>query len=117
MARSHWNSRNRETDLFVNTPHGGSGKRFDNIHSDTSVSGLWAGRVLMAGHITGNQELTDMSHKTLLAWAKYGWDETTNEPWASLLMVALSMIADFGPASEAPGFRWKPSVHWLCKRQ
>ena len=34
-----------------------------------------------------------------------------------LLMVALSMIADFGPASEAPGFRWKPSADWLCRRQ
>ena len=31
----------------------------------------------------------------------------------SLLMVALPMIAGVGPASEAPSFRWKPSVDWL----
>ena len=34
-----------------------------------------------------------------------------------LLMAALPIIGGFGPASEDPGFRWKPSVHWLCKRQ
>ena len=38
-------------------------------------------------------------------------------PGMILLMFALPMIAGFEPASEAPGFRWKPSLHWLCKRQ
>ena len=38
----------------------------------------------MAGRLTGNQELTGMAHKTLLAWAEYGWDEESLEPWASL---------------------------------
>ena len=33
------------------------------------------------------------------------------------VLVALPMIGGFGPASEAPGFSWKPSVHWMCKRQ
>ena len=32
-------------------------------------------------------------------------------------MVALPMIGGFGTVSEAPGFRWKPSVDWLCKGQ
>lgn len=111
VARSHWNSRNRETNLFVNTPHGGSGKRFDNSYSDTSISGLWASRVLMAGHITGNQELTDMAHKTLLAWAKYGWDETANEPWTSLRPDGTpnTKIRDYSGNTYD---KFDPSGHW-----
>ena len=33
------------------------------------------------------------------------------------LMFALLMIRWFRPGPENPGFRWKPSVHWLCKGQ
>ena len=32
-----------------------------------------------------------------------------------LLMLALPMITRRGPDPSVPGFRWKPSVHWLCK--
>ena len=34
-----------------------------------------------------------------------------------LLMFALLMIRWFRPGPEHPGFRWKPSGHWLCKAQ
>lgn len=84
VAHAHWDSRHPNTDLFVNTPHGGSGSRFDNLHSDTSVTGYWASRVLMAGRLTGSEELTTMARDFLRAWAKYGWDEKANKPWASL---------------------------------
>ena len=36
---------------------------------------------------------------------------------ALLLMFALPMITRRGPDPSVPGFRWKPSVHWLCKAQ
>ena len=32
-------------------------------------------------------------------------------------MFALLMIGGFGTVSEAPGFRWRPFFHWLCKGQ
>ena len=84
IAHAHWDSRDPNTDLFVNTPHGGTGDRFDNTYSDTSVTGCWASRVLMAGRLTGNDELTEMARSFLRGWAKYGWDEEANKPWASL---------------------------------
>ena len=84
IAHAHWDSRDPNTNLFVNTAHGGTGKRFDNTHSDTSVTGCWASRVLMAGRLTGNDELTEMARSFLRGWAKYGWDEEANKPWASL---------------------------------
>ena len=34
-----------------------------------------------------------------------------------LLIFALPMIIRRGPNPSVPGFRWKPSVHWLCKAQ
>jgi len=34
-----------------------------------------------------------------------------------LLVLALPVIARRGPGPWVPGFRWKPSVHWLCKAQ
>ena len=34
-----------------------------------------------------------------------------------LLIFALPMIGRREPGPCAPGFRWKPSVHWLCKAQ
>ena len=84
VARSHWNSRNRDTGLFVNTPYGGKGERFDNTYSDTSVTGYWASRVLLAGRLTGNAELTAMARGILRSWARYGWDGSAGKPWASL---------------------------------
>ena len=34
-----------------------------------------------------------------------------------LLIFALPMIARGGPGPCVSGFRWKPSVHWLCEAQ
>ena len=85
VAHSHYDTRNPKTNLFVNTARGGTGKRFDNTYSDTSVTGLWASRVPpWPGRITGNEELTEMARTILRAWAKYGWDEKSHKPWASL---------------------------------
>ena len=36
---------------------------------------------------------------------------------SSLLMSALPMITRRGPDASVPGFRWKPSDHWLCEAQ
>ncbi|HJN18183.1 MAG TPA: hypothetical protein QGH10_21970, partial [Armatimonadota bacterium] len=84
VAHAHWDTRDPDTDLVVNTPHGGTGERFDNLYSDTTVTGFWANRVLIAGRITGCEELTEMARQTLRAWAMHGWDEEARMPWASL---------------------------------
>lgn len=84
IAHAHWDTRDPTTNLFVNTPHGGTGKRFDNTYSDTSVTGMWASRVMMAGRLTDCDELTAMARGILLAWAKHGWDHEADKPWASL---------------------------------
>lgn len=85
IAHYHWDRRNKATNLFVNVP-GHDERRFDNKFADTTIPGLWASRVLMAGRLTNNQELIDMARKTLLAWAQYGWDEKARMPWASLAL-------------------------------
>ena len=111
VAHAHWDSRDPNTDLFVNTPHGGTGKRFDNTHSDTSVTGYWASRVLMAGRLTGNDELTGMARDFLQGWAKYGWDAEANKPWASL-------CPDGTPNTKPRDYtgtrydKFDPSSHW-----
>lgn len=84
VAHSHWDTRHPRTGLFVNTPHGGTGKRFDNTYSDTTITGYWVSRLLLAGRLTGSEELLGMARGTLLSWARYGWDEETGQPWASV---------------------------------
>jgi hypothetical protein len=84
VAHAHWDNRDPATNLFPNRAYGGD-DRFDRLHADTSVPGLWASRVLMAGRLTGSAELTAMARDALKAWARYGWDEEANLPWASLL--------------------------------
>jgi hypothetical protein len=111
IAHSHWDSRNRDTNLFVNTPHGGTGKRFDNMYSDTTVTGLWASRVLMAGRLTANAELTDMAKRVLLAWATYGWDEETGLPWASLRTDGTPNTKPRNYAGTSYS-KFDPSGHW-----
>ena len=111
VAHSHWDTRHPDTGLFVNTPHGGTGKRFDNTHSDTTVTGYWVSRVLLAGRLTGCEELTDMARRTLLSWARYGWDEDAGQPWASLR-------PDGGPNRKPRDYsgtrydKFDPSGHW-----
>ncbi len=111
IARSHWNSRNRDTDLFVNTPYGGTGKRFDNTYSDTTITGFWASRVLMAGRLAGCGELSEMARKTLRVWAKYGWDEKAQKPWASLQPDGAPNVKprDYSGATYN---KFDPSGHW-----
>ncbi|MEN8228790.1 MAG: discoidin domain-containing protein [Bacteroidota bacterium] len=88
VASYHWDRRNKTTNLFANVPDE-NGKRFDNFYSDTTIPGLWASRVLMAGLLTDNKELIDMARKTLLAWAHYGWDEQSRMPWSALALDGL----------------------------
>jgi len=111
IAQSHWNSRNRDTGLFVNTPHGGTGRRFDNTYSDTTVTGFWASRVLLAGRLTGCDELTEMARGILRAWAKHGWDEEANKPWASLRPNGVPNIKARDYAGTSYG-KFDPSGHW-----
>ena len=85
IAHAHWDARDQATNLFPNRAYGqGKGERFDRIHADTTVPALWASRVLMAGRLAGDVELVDMAAASLKAWARYGWDEEANRPWASL---------------------------------
>jgi hypothetical protein len=84
VARAHYDARDPRTNLFPNRAYGDD-DRFDRRHSDTTVTGFWASRVLMAGRLTGNAELIGMARDVLRAWARYGWDEDSGLPWACLL--------------------------------
>jgi len=46
-----------------------------------------------------------------------GYWKPARDALRSLLMFALPMITRRKPDPSVPGFRWKPSVHWLCKAQ
>jgi len=83
IAKAHWDARDKTTDLFPNRAYGDD-KRFDRITADTSVTGGWSSRVLMAGRLTGSKELTEMGRASLAAWARHGWDEKKNLPWSML---------------------------------
>jgi len=85
IADIHWERRNRKTDLIPNrVPEHSSKDRFDFHTSDTSVPGLWASRVLLAGVISQSSELKQIALAQLHAWAKYGWDKETKRPWGLL---------------------------------
>ncbi len=83
VAKAHWDPRNTETNLFPNRAYG-SDKRFDRLTADTSIPGCWCSRVLMAGRLTGSKELTEMARQSLLAWARFGWDDQAGKPWSML---------------------------------
>jgi len=111
IAHFHWDQRDKTTNLFVNTPDSSAKGRFDNRHADTTIPGPWASRIFMAGRLTGNQELADMVHKTLLAWAEYGWDEESQKPWASLLPDGTPNDGKRNYAGITYG-KFDPSGHW-----
>jgi len=114
VAQAHWDARNKQTDLFPNRAYdyGNDGdQRFDRLHGDTSITGFWASRVLMAGRLTGNAELTEMARATLKAWARYGWDEEADLPWAGLLPDgrAVNRPRDYTATSYD---KFDPTGHW-----
>ncbi len=83
ITRAHWDARDKETDLFPNRAYGND-KRFDRLTADTSIPGCWSSRVILAGKLAGSEELIDIGVRSLLAWAKYGWDPEADEPWSML---------------------------------
>ena len=85
--------------------------RFDRRHADTTIPGLWASRVLMAGRLTDNAELTEMGARTLKAWARYGGDEEADLPWACLLPdgKAVNKKRDYTSTSYD---KFDPTGHW-----
>jgi len=110
IAHAHWDARNKDTDLFPDRAYGDD-QRFDRRHADTSITGFWASRVLLAGRLTGNAELTEMAQRTLRAWARYGWDEEADLPWAGLLPDgrAVNKTRDYAAANYD---KFDPTGHW-----
>ncbi len=83
VAKAHWDARDPTTNLFPNRAYGND-KRFDRLYADTSIPGCWSSRLLMAGRLTGSTELTEIGRQSLLAWARYGWDDNASKPWSML---------------------------------
>ncbi len=86
VARVHWQARDRATDLIPNQAEmeGAAFKgRFDCHTTDTSISGLWCSRLLVAAQLTGNDELRDMAVAELKAFMRHQWQGATR-PWRQL---------------------------------
>lgn len=85
-ARVHWAARNRETNLIPNQAEWEA--RFDAEHGDTSISGLWCGRLLTAAEMMRNEELLELAVAELRAFLKYQWRGTGRgacaRPWGLL---------------------------------
>ncbi|MFO8079743.1 MAG: hypothetical protein R6V07_05490, partial [Armatimonadota bacterium] len=110
-ARTHWSHRNADTDLFPNQfPTERLKDRFDAQASDTSVPGIWASRALMAWRLTGCDELREMAHRVLLAWARFGWDDDAAAPWAMLLPDGTPVRGDREQSQSYDKFA--PKGHW-----
>lgn len=80
-ARVHWVARNSQTNLIPNQAEWED--RFDAYTTDTSVSGLWCGRLLVAAELTGSAELFEMAVLELKAFSQYQWD-FAGHPWGQL---------------------------------
>lgn len=111
VAHSHWDARHPDTNLFPNQiPTDRLKPRFDSEASDTSVPGLWASRVLMAGRLAGCPELVDMARDVLVAWATYGWDAQTQQPWA---MIFPNGVPVQGAREQSHSYdKFAPKGHW-----
>ena len=83
ITKAHWDARDTKTNLFANRAYGDD-KRFDRLTADTSIPGCWSSRVLIAGRLTGSKALTEIGRQSLLAWARYGWDDKADKPWSML---------------------------------
>ncbi|MCK4581070.1 MAG: hypothetical protein KAU10_06940, partial [Dehalococcoidia bacterium] len=104
---------NPQTNLVPNrtpeTDEGRDTQRFDFLCSDTSVPGLWATRLLMAWRMTGCEELRNMACAELEAWARYGWDISTQQPWG---LLELDGRAVPGPRAESGTYdKYAPCGH------
>lgn len=86
VARTHWHARDRDTDLIPNQAEMEEEAfkgRFDCRTTDTSISGLWCGRLLVAAQLTGRAELREMAVAVLRACLTYQWQGTAH-PWGQL---------------------------------
>lgn len=80
-ARVHWAARNQTTNLIPNQAEWED--RFDVYTTDTSISGLWCGRLLAAASWTRNEELLELAVTELKAFLRFQWTGTTR-PWGQL---------------------------------
>lgn len=80
-ARVHWAVRNPLTNLIPNQAEWEA--RFDAETTDTSIAGLWCGRLLTAASLTGSDELLGLAVAELTAFLRYQWQDTSR-PWGQL---------------------------------
>lgn len=80
-ALVHWKARNPSTHLIPNQAEWED--RFDAYTTDTSIAGLWCGRLLTAASLTGNEEFLTLAVTELRAFLRYQWHGTVR-PWGQL---------------------------------
>ncbi len=80
-AHVHWAARHKTTNLIPNQAEWED--RFDADTTDTSIAGLWCGRLLTAAELTGNEELLSLVLTELRAFLHHQWRDT-KRPWGQL---------------------------------
>ncbi len=81
-ARVHWAVRNAATNLIPNQAEWED--RFDACTTDTSISGLWCGRLLTAASLTGSEELLELAMTEMKAFLHFQWGGGVTRPWGQL---------------------------------
>lgn len=80
-ARVHWAVRHPQTCLIPNQAEWEG--RFDATTTDTSIAGLWCGRLLAAASLTRNDELLELALTALRSFSAFQWRDVAR-PWGQL---------------------------------
>ena len=83
LATYYYDRRNPETDLFPERPNAGS-DRFDGTAFATSITGCHCSALLDAAKLTGDLLFSDYAVAYLMAYAKYGYDESAGMYYGAL---------------------------------
>jgi hypothetical protein len=107
-ANVHWAVRDKSTNLIPNQAEWED--RFDAYTTDTSITGLWCGRLLTAASLSGNEELLTLAVSELRAFLRHQWHGTLR-PWGQLNLDGTPMA---GPRVPVPPGLSPGEVPYAC---
>ncbi|HEU5081252.1 MAG TPA: hypothetical protein VFT72_18715 [Opitutaceae bacterium] len=107
-ARVHWAARNPRTNLIPNQAEWED--RFDAESTDSSISGLWCGRLLAAAALSEDRELLDLALAELQAISEFQW-RGVERPWGQLNLDGTPVL---GPRVPIPPNTPSRDVPYAC---